>query len=318
MADSLGQLLEMLADGHELATPEYAAFSDLSRADAALVKEHWPAIAVETRALLMERAGELADVNLEYNFEALGSLALDDPHPEVRERAVTALWESEDRDIARRLARLATEDEGAGVRAAAALALRGYVESIVGGRFDDETARAISDALRKAVEDPNVDVRAAAVEAAGGLPEEWVASHILDAYEDDARELRIAAIRAMGDSAEERWAEYIADQLYAGEPELRLEAVLAAGANGSESLVEPLGEALADEDPEIVLAVIEALGEIGGEDAVDLLKEFAPHAPEGFEDALEEALSLANESSMFRRFGELDDSDNEDSDEDDE
>ncbi|MGE3076819.1 MAG: HEAT repeat domain-containing protein [Dehalococcoidia bacterium] len=316
MADSLGQLLEMLADGHELATPEYAAFSDLSRDDSALVKERWPALTVETRALLMERAGELADVNLEYNFEALGRLALDDPSPEVRERAVTALWESEDRGIAVRLANLAVEDENAGVRAAAALALRGYVESIAGGRFDEATATAVSKALQRAVDDENVDVRAAAIEAAGGLPEEWVASHILDAYENDARELRIAAIRAMGDSADERWAEYIADQLYAGESEFKLEAVLAAGANGSESLVEPLGEALADEDPEIILAAIEALGEIGGEDAVDLLKEFAPHAPEGLEDALEEALNLANESSMFRRFGELDDAEDEDEDDD--
>ena len=306
MADSLGQLLEMLADGHELATPEYAAFSDLSRTDLSLVKERWPALTVETRALLMERAGELADVNLEYNFEALGSFALDDPHPEVRERAVTTLWESEDRSIAVRLATLATNDEGPGVRAAAALALHGYVESIVGGRFDEQTSKAVVDALRKAVDDPNVEVRAAALEAAGAIPEEWVGSHILDAYEDESRELRVAAIRAMGDSAEERWAEYISDQLYSGETEFRLEAVLAAGANGSESLVEPLGEALADDDPEIVLAVIEALGEIGGEAAVDLLNEFAPHAPEGFEEALEEALTLAGESTMFRKFGELD------------
>ncbi len=315
MADSLGQLLEMLADGHELATPEYAAFSDLSRDDTSLVRERWPALAVETRALLMERAGELADVNLEYNFEALGSLALDDPHPEVRERAVTTLWESEDRSIAVRLADLATTDEGPGVRAAAALALHGYVESIVGGRFDDRTAKAVTDSLKKAVEDPDVGVRAAALEAAGAIPEEWVSTRILDAYESDERELRVAAIRAMGDSAEERWAEYISDQLYSGEIEFRLEAVLAAGANGAESLVEPLGEALADDDPEVVLAVIEALGEIGGEAAVDLLNEFAPHAPEGFEVALEEALTLAGESTMFRKFGELDADEDEDGDE---
>lgn len=316
MADSLGQLLEMLADGHELATPEYASFSDLSRADVALVKQRWPALAVETRALLMERAGELADVNLEYNFEALGSLALDDPHPEVRERAVTTLWESEDRSIAGRLAELATNDEGAGVRAAAALSLRGYVESIVGGRFGEPVARAIIEALKQAVADPDVGVRAAALEAAGAIPEEWVSTKILEAYESEERELRIAAIRAMGDSAEERWAEYISDQLYSGEIEFRLEAVLAAGANGSETLIEPLGEALADDDPEIVLAVIEALGEIGGEEAADLLKEFAPHVPEGFEEALKEALSLANDSTMFRKFGDLDEVEGEDEDDD--
>lgn len=317
MADSLGQLLEMLAEGHELATPEFAAFSDLARSDVALVKEHWPGLSVQTRALLLERASEFADVNLEYNFEALGVLALDDPDPEVRERAVTTLWESEDKRIGARLAELATTDEGPGVRAAAALALHGFVESLVGGRFDEETNRTIVNALRLAVEDADVGVRAAALEAAGAIPEEWVSERILDAYESDERELRVAALRAMGDSALERWVEYISDQLYSGETELRLEAVLAAGANGSEELVPPLGEALADDDPEVVLAVIEALGEIGGEEAVELLAEYAPVAPAGFEDALEAALALANDATMFRRLGEIDTDRDEDDDDDD-
>jgi len=306
MGEALTRLLDHLADGHEPQDNEFAAFSDLDRAAAAEVRARWPEFPVATRAMLLERAGELADVNLDLDFQALGRLALDDPDPEVRERAVSALWESADPAVADRLAEMATHDSGPGVRAAAALGLLPFVEALVMDRLPAATGTHVVEALRAAVEDPDVGVRAAALEAAGGVPEGWVSEHILGGFESGERELRIAALRAMGASGLDHWAEYIADVLYSDEPEMRLEAVLAAGALASEDLVEPLGETLADEDPEIVLAVIEALGEIGGDEAIELLEEFAPAAPEGMEEALEAALSLARDGVAFRRFGELD------------
>jgi HEAT repeat protein len=271
---------------------------------------------VATRALLLERAGELADISLDLDFGALGKLALDDPDPEVRERAVTTLWESSDTAVAERLADLAAHDPGSGVRAAAALGLGPFAEEVAMGRLSERVAAQLTEALRLAAEDADVAVRAAAVESIGPLPEDWVSERILEAYENPERELRIAALRAMGASALERWAEYISDQLYSGEPEFRLEAVLAAGALGSDSLVDALGETLQDEDPEVVLAAIEALGEIGGEEAVELLDEFAAVVPEGMEEALEEARSLAADAGMFRRFGEPKRDDHDEFDED--
>ena len=307
MGDALARLLDKLVDGQELQDPEFGAFSDLDRREAEAVKERWPSMAVSTRALLLERAGELADVNLDLNFQAIGRLGLDDPDPEVRERAVTTLWESDDRAIANRLAEILRNDSAPGVRAAAALGLQQFVEAYVMERLDQATGERIAAALRDAVDDPDVGVRAGALEASGVLAEDWVNTRILDAYESGERELRIAALRAMGDSASERWVEYISDQLYSSETELRLEAALAAGALGADALVEPLAELLSDEDPEIVLGAIEALGEIGGDEATELLKEYAPHAPEGFEEAIENALGLAQDSGLFRRFGEMED-----------
>ncbi len=304
MGETLSRLLEMLADGHELTAAEFGAFSDLDKSAVAVVREKWGDLDVATRALLLERAGEMADVHLDMNFEALGKLALDDPDPEVRERAVSTLWESSDRAVARRLAEMASSDPAIGVRAAAALCLREFVEAIESRDCDQETAAAVTSALKAATEDSDIGVRAAGIEAAGALSQDWVADRILEAYEGEERELRVAAIRAMGASALERWTEYIADQLYSGDLEMRFEAVLAAGELGSESLVEPLGELLVDDDPEVVLAVIEALGEIGGEEAVELLNAFAAHVPEGMEDALEAALGAAADMQLFRRFGE--------------
>ena len=306
MPEVLTRLLDQLADGYELQDNDFSAFSDLDRASVAEVRGRWADLSVASRALLLERAGELADVNLELDFNALGRVGLDDPDPEVRERAVTTLWECQDPAVAQRLADLATHDPGSGVRAAAALGLGPFVESMVMDRLPAAAAAAVTEALRVAVEDPVVGVRASALESAGGVPQGWVTERITEAYESEERELRVAALRAMGASGLDHWAEYIADQLYSGEPEMRLEAALAAGQLASEELVEPLGEALADEDPEVVLAVIEALGEIGGDEAIELLTEFAPVVPEGLEDALEEALSLARDGVGVRRFGELD------------
>jgi len=305
MSETLTRLLDALADGHQLQDAEFAAFSDLDRADVAAVQERWPGLEVSTRALLLERANELADVSLDLNFRALGKLALDDPDPEVRERACTALWESDETGVAQRLANLAVSDPGPGVRAAAALGLGPFAEMCALGRLPEELEVQVTEALRVASQDADISVRAAAIEGIGPLGAEWVEHRVLDAYEDGQRELRIASLRAMGASALEQWVEYIADQVQADEPEFRLEAVLAAGALGSEDLVDVLGDALQDEDPEVVLAAIEALGEIGGEVASELLSEFEAVVPEGMEEALTEARELASESGMFRRFGDL-------------
>ena len=54
---------------------------------------------------------------------------------------------------------------------------------------------------------------------------------------------------------------------------------------------------------------------------MELLTEYAPVAPAGFEEALDAALALATDATMFRRFGELaadDDDDNDDDDREDE
>ena len=74
MRETLSRLLEMLADGHELTAAEFGAFSDLDKSAVAVVREKWVDLDVATRALLLERAGEMADVHLDMNFEALGKV----------------------------------------------------------------------------------------------------------------------------------------------------------------------------------------------------------------------------------------------------
>jgi HEAT repeat protein len=302
---TLARLLQGLHEGRDLTDPEYGAFSDLGRSDASVVREGWPAVPVGTRAAMLERALELADVNVELDFRALGRLALDDADPEVRERAIALLWESDDRDVGQKLATLVSNDPGPGVRAAAAAGLKPFVDAYVVERLPNDAGEAILAALCKALDDEDIDVRTKAIESIGAFGEPWVGERILEAFESDDQRLRVAAIRAMGNSGLDRWEEYLESEFSSGDEEMRFEAVVAAGNLGSPLLVEPLGELLDDEDPELVLAVVEAIGEIGGDDAIELLQEFAPHAPEGFEEAIENALTAATHEGMFRRFGDL-------------
>ncbi|MEO8540088.1 MAG: HEAT repeat domain-containing protein [bacterium] len=313
---TLTRLLEGLREGRDLVDAEYSAFSDLSRNDLRTVKDHWDAIPVANRAMLFERGLELADVNLELHFEAFAKLGLDDSDPEVRERAVAVLWESDDRDVGQKLAQLTASDPGPGVRAAAAAGLQHFVEAYVLERLPSEAGETIIRALRGALDDPEIEVRAKAIESVGAINEPWVSERVLEAFESDDQRLRLSAIRAMGNSGLERWEEYLESEFTSGDEEMRFEAVIAAGNLGSPLLIEPLGELLSDEDPELVLAVIEALGEIGGDEAIELLQAFAPEAPEGFEEAIENALNAAIDEGMFRSFGDLGSQRNKEQDED--
>lgn len=302
---TLARLLEGLHEGRDLVDAEYNAFSDLRRTEVGEVRAGWDAIPVATRALLLERGLELADVNLELNFHALAQVGLDDPDPEVRERAVALLWESDDRDIGLRLSEMLRTDPGPGVRAAAAAGLLRFVEAYIVEKLDRRLGEKLIEAIQHGLADPDIEVQAKALESAGPFPDPWAQERILEAFESDDSRLRVSAIRAMGASGLERWEEYLESEFTSGDEEMRFEAIVAAGSLGSPLLIEPLGELLFDEDPEVVLAVIEALGEIGGEEAVEMLSQFAPEAPEGFEEAVDNALSAATEEGMFRRFGEL-------------
>ena len=304
---ALEQLMSDLIAGGSPRDADLALFSDLTRPAASWLREHWLDIPVETRADILARATDAAEDDVTLNFLELGRAALGDPDPEVRERAVLSLWETDDRDVAARLAALLDGDPAPGVRAAAAANLHGFVALHELGRLPGtEGERAIASA-RRAYRDAGepVEVRAAALEALGPCSQPWVADLIADAYDSGDRPLRVSAVRAMGASGLDRWTEYLADQLYSDDEELRLEAAVAAGTLGSEDLVPPLGELLADEDFDVVYAAIEALGEIGGEEAAEILGDFRQSAPAELIEAVDLALEIAARGGLFRRFGDL-------------
>ncbi|GIW13103.1 MAG: hypothetical protein KatS3mg062_0542 [Tepidiforma sp.] len=300
----LQRLVDALAQGSRPRPAEFAALSDLDRTDAAYIGSRWLEIPLPEREFLLDEAYELADDDIALDFTVLGRIALRDPEPSVRLRAIQALWETLDPAVGDLLTTLVESEQDPAVRTAAARSLLRYLEAAEYGRLQAQTARRMVEALVSAAASSIEDLRAAAVEALGPSGDPRVPELIEAAYESGQPALRLAAIRAMGYSARERWAEYIAEQLTADDPEMRFEAALAAGSLGSEELVPALGEALSDDDAEVLFAVIEALGDIGGEAAVELLEAYLEEAPPGLEDAVETALEAAR-GIQFRRFGDL-------------
>lgn len=290
----LASLLGRLEGGSRPSSVEITLLSGLTREDASLLSDAWVSIPASSRGDILVRAAELAEDNVDLDFDTLACIALRDEYPEVRARAADALWESTDRGVAE-LLRERLDDEDSEVRAAAASSLRQFVALREAGQFDLREGDAVVDALRARAEDPveSPEVRAAAIESLGVRSLPWVAELIISAYDSDDREIRLASIRAMGDSADERWIEYLHEQLYTDDPEFRFAAVVAAGELGSEDSVPPLADMLRDDDAEVVAAAIEALGEIGGDAAVEALEAAIDDIPAEFKELFELALDVA-------------------------
>jgi len=290
----LNSLLDRLIAGERPGSSELTLLSDLGRDDTEIVRGSWQRIPTASRASVLTRVAELAEDNVELDFESLGDIALDDEHPEVRALAADTLWESQDRHIAAHL-RDRLDDDDSEVRAAAARSLRQFVILREYEQVDATEGDAVVDALRARAEDPAEDeeVRASALESLGARALPWVPGLIQEAFDGDERRMRLAAIHAMGDSADDRWLDYLYEQFYADDPEFRYESVVAAGAIGSEDALGPISDLLEDDDAEVVMAAVEALGEIGGAEAAEKLEDFSGHAPDFMADLVAVAIDAA-------------------------
>jgi len=288
-------LIERLKAGEDVGTAALVVFSQLDRTEAAEVRAEWERVPVETRRVILARTTALADDNVDMDFGELARIALNDPAPVVRVLGIEALWESEDREVARELAAMLRGDPSDDVRVAAAKGLRPFVYLCELAWFDERAGDDAVESLRGVAtnEDEPIELRAMAIESLGprGLP--WVSGLIESAFYDDDRRLKLAAIRAMGGSADERWLEFALDELASVDPEFRYEGAVACGEIGAEEAIEPLADLLGDDDGDVVLAAVQALGEIGGEDALRHLRDFGKRVPLGMEEALSEAIEAA-------------------------
>lgn len=299
-------IIDSLVRGEEPPATSLAAFSDLGRTDVALVRDAWPAIPLETRQKILERAIDLSEDSVELDFTQLALVGLDDESAEVRGRAVASLWESPRREVAARLLRALETDGDPDVRTAAAGALRQFVVLREFGRFDEELGDRVIAALHllaEAAETPAL-LRAAALESIGPRSLPGVAELIVAGYNDEDRSVRLAAVVAMGDSGDERWLDYLLEQTYSDDAEFRFAAVLSLGQVGAEEAIEALSALLADSDPEVVIAAIAALSEIGTAEAFKVITEFARDAAPEFSEAIADAVEMAAEFGLNRDDGD--------------
>jgi HEAT repeat protein len=295
--DTLEAVLAHLQAAEPLEDRNYGALSDLSAADVEQVRAAWLTIPPGLREETLSHAAGLAEERIDLEFAPLARIGLSDPEAEVRISALEAVGDSTSRPLGAQLQKMLDTDEDGRVRAAVAAVLRQFVMAYEFDQFPAGQGEAIVASLRARLNDPSEEllVRALSLEALGPHSAPWMPAAIEHAYASDEREMRLAAVRAMADSCDDRWLDYVFEQGESEDPEFRYEAAVAAGAIGSTDAVEPIAQLLLDDDPRVLLAAIEALGEIGGAAALEELRAFAPHAPEGTETSLENAISAASE-----------------------
>ena len=294
----LEEYLEELRDPKKpLLASKLSALSFLSADESSSLATAWPGIDVGRRRQILKRLLDLAEDNVEMNFDSVFITALKDEDGEARRLAVQGLWEYEGRDLIGVLIEMLKKDPEAGVRAEAALALGSFVLRAELQRLSAADSKRIEVALHAAVDDADevVDVRARAVESVGTLSLPWVRGIIEGAYRSGERRLRLSAVHAMGRNCDPHWFSQVTEELASDDAEMRYEAATACAACCGESAVPHLQPLLEDEDPEVQEAAIAALGEIGGAEAKRALRDISKHP----EPRVREAVTAALEEMDF-------------------
>jgi HEAT repeat protein len=269
---------------------------DLTSERAEALRSAWLEMDAERRQQVVCQLMELAEDNVDLNFDAVFFTALDDPEAAVRAAAVRGLWEYEGRDLIGRLLQLLEKDEEPEVRAEAALALGRFVLMFEYGNLRERHFQKVEEGLRHALDDEleEDEVRARALEAIGACGRPWVRQAILEAYESEAPRLRVSALHAMGRSCEPSWLPLLIEELGSENPEMRYEAAIALGSLADRRAVSHLAPLLYDRDLEVKEAAIAALGQIGGSDVKSLLRPLLQAPSASVQEAAAAALAEAS------------------------
>ena len=267
--------------------------SDLAPEEIPVFEDAWRTADVHRRRQVLDQLIELADDNVELNFDAVFRVSLSDSDAELRWWGVHGLWEYEDRDLIPTLVALVLTDVDEGVRAEAALALGRYALKAELGEVRASDADAVDDALRKTIADQGQaeEVRARAVEAVGVRTQPWVAQIIEEAHQSGQHRLRVGALHAMGRNCDVRWLPTLTHELQSEDAEIRYEAAMACGSLGEEEAVPYLLPLLDDDDAEVQEAVLQSLGQIGGQEARRALEGCLAHPDERLREAALAALA---------------------------
>jgi HEAT repeat protein len=289
-------LQELGTEDRQLSASKITRLSELEGANREALAAGWGEISPERRLAILAQLTELAEDNVELNFEAVFQNALDDADPRVRIAAIEGLWEAEDRRFADRFIALLQRDPVVEVRAAAAGALGKFVLMGELEQLGANHARRVRQALIDIWRAPDAppEVRRRAIEALGASSEPPVPQLIEEAYASGEQTMRISAVFAMGRNLDERWLPSLLLELDSDDAEMRLEAVHATGALEDRRAVPDLVRLTRDSDPLVRVGAIDALGKIGGPQAKQTLQQLLYSDNEAVRDAAEEALEELN------------------------
>jgi HEAT repeat protein len=229
-----------------------------------------------------------------FALEALGNLgrgaengttcvhALKDPDPEVRAAAVRMLGKIAAHPDAR--LRSASDDPAPSVRRELAR---------LSSRLGDALVRSL------VVEDPDADVRAAALWRLVDAPRASLFGACLAGADDPEWRVRWAAVRALGAVRDERGKKRLLSSLLDRHEKVRAAAARALGEIFGPRLADALASELSTPDPALRRALVYRLAEIGTEDAIaSILEREIDESPE-VREALAHALAETDASSAI-------------------
>jgi HEAT repeat protein len=289
-------LKDLVDPARPLAATRLINLSNLTPEEVSDFEDVWRGADVRRRRQVVQELVELAEDNVELNFDAVFRASLSDSDAQVRRSGVRGLWEYEGRDLIPTLVALLLTDSDEGVQAEAALALGRYALKAEFEEIRSSDVDLVDDALRRAVADPGqaLEVRGRALEALGVRSRPWVAGIIEEAYAGGEGRLRVSALHAMGRNCDSRWLATLTHELKSDDAETRYEAAVACGSLGDEAAVPDLLPLIEDEDTEVQEAAIQALGRIGGQAARRALQGCLAQPGERVRDAALAAMAEAD------------------------
>ena len=290
---SLEDYLKELRDTSKpLVVSKLVNLSDLSSKELEVFDGVWPSIDVARRREIAERLAELAQDNLDSDFDEVLRICLFDADSEVKIRAMEGLLECEERSLLDPLINLLMGDLDHAVRAAAASTLGTFALLVEFGELSANDVAKVEKALFTAYNNKNeqTDVRCRALEAVSTISKPQVDDLIRQAYQSNDLEFQSSALFAMGRNCNKSWLPIILKELRSPYPQLRFEAARACEEIESEEAVPRLIELIKDEDAQIQLAAIEALGRIGGQQAKKTLQDCLEDEDEVISEAAQDAL----------------------------
>jgi len=267
--------------------------SNLNAAEIKSFKKTWALIESERRRQIVHRLVELADDNVELNFNNIFRYCLKDRDDEVRTTVIEGLWENEEASLINPLISLLDLDNSETVQAAAATALGKFAIMAEENKLHPDQTTRIQEALLAAINDKKrpAEARRRALESAAPLSIPQVQTAIQEAYQSPDFKQKVSAVYAMGKSCDHSWLQVLLKELSNPDAEMRYEAAGACGEFEEEATVPGLIKLIGDFDTDVQIAAIQALGKIGNTQARESLKQSLENEKELIRQTAEKVLN---------------------------
>ena len=271
----ISNVISALLDNNQPFPRQYLhIFSDMAQKDLDEIRGVWENISVIRKVNLLADLEILLESDTLLAFDDFAKLALTDIDPNVRSKAISLLWESDDSQLAEVFTQILEVDQSEAVQISAAAALGKY---ILLGELDEippRLAEKVKDTLLGIFQtNPVKEIQQEILKSLSYANLPKITRMITTAYNNPDPSWQLTAIIAMGRSADERWEKTILDMINSSSLPHQIEAVKAAGELEISEAKLPLINLLhsPDSDVELRFQIIWSLSKIGGEDVKDTL-----------------------------------------------